>query len=193
MGRREYDGRKCTSAVEKEEVAMWRTFGIQALTGVAQPLFGDKLTAAMPIPPPDIDPVIHVADTSIYQDSDRINIEPGTANVDTVLVTAILGPTMMQVTSQGAPYHAHANSAMLELDIPAADVLVRGLSSNNQSVWVGVDDSITSSGGGLAIDEIIPSGQFRMTMTGQFNTVRTSDAWVAGNISDSFLPSAQVI
>ena len=193
MGRREYDGRQCANAVEKEEVAMWRTFGIQALTGSAQPLFSDKLTAAMAIPPFGVDPILHVANTAKYQQGDRINIEPGTANQDTVLVTTILSGTTMQVTSQGAPYHAHATNSLLELDIPATEVTIQGKSTNGNSVWIGADNTITAAGGGNAIHELIPSGDFRMTQSGQFNTIRTSDAWVAGNLSDSFIPAAEII
>jgi hypothetical protein len=170
---------------------MWRTFRKQALTGAAQPIFGDKLTAAMAIPPSHVDPIINVADTTIYQQGDRITLDAGQANADTVLITTIKSGTQMQVTSQGAPYHAHAANAIIALALPATEILISG---NAGTLYLGTDNTITAVGGGNVMYVILPGAGFRDTYSANWNTVRTDDLWMAGaGISDSAIVAAQVI
>jgi hypothetical protein len=170
---------------------MWRTFRKQALTGAAQPIFGDKLTAAMAIPPDGVDPVVTVADTSIYWEGDRFTIDADQANADTVLITHIKSGTQMQVTSQGAPYHAHAINAIIALAIPATEILITG---NASTLYLGTDNTITAVGGGNVIAAILPGAGFRDTYSANWNTVRTDDLWMAGaGVSDSAIVAAQVI
>jgi len=170
---------------------MWRTFRKQTLTGAAQPIFGDKLTAAMPIPPDGVDPIVNVADTTIYQQGDRITIDAGQTNLDTVLITTIKSGTQMQVTSQGAPYHAHAVNAIIALAIPCTEILFSG---NASTLYLGTDNTITATGGGNVIYAILPGAGFRETYSANWNTVRTDDLWMAGaGVSDGAIVAAQVI
>ena len=172
---------------------MWRTFRKQTLTGAAQPIFGDKLTAAMPIPPDGVDPIVNVADTTIYQQGDRITIDAGQTNLDTVLITTIKSGTQMQVTSQGAPYHAHAVNAIIALAIPATEIIFSG---NASVFYLGTDNSITATGGGNVIAQVgaAVAPPFRMTYSANWNTVRTDDLWMAGaGVSDGAIVAAQVI
>ena len=170
---------------------MWRTFRKQALTGSAQPIFGDKLTAAMAVPINGVDPVITVADTTIYWEGDRITIDAGQATADTVRIIKKLTATTMQVNNEGAPLHAHAVNAIIALAIPATEILISG---NGGAVYLGTDNTVTSTGGGNVIYEILPGASFRDTYTANWNTVRTDDLWMAGGgVSDSAIVAAQVI
>jgi hypothetical protein len=183
MGRREYDGRQCANAVEKEEVAMWRTFGVQTLSGVAQPLLGDKLTAAMAIPPASVDPIITVANTALYQDGDRITIDPGNTDSDEVMVVNIISPTTMQVTSQGAPYHAHAVNTVIALDLVCGLVLINPVAVA-ASLWIGADKTVTNVGGGSAFLPLIGGSSYNLGQ-GQWNVLRSTDQWMAGTGGDT--------
>ena len=169
---------------------MWRTFRKQVLTGAAQPIFGDKLTAAMAIPIDGVDPIIHVADTTIYQDGDRIVIDAGQATADTVRIVTRPTATTMQVTSEGAPYHAHAVNAIIALSISCTEILFSG---NGSALYLGTDNTITNTGGGNVVYEILPGASFRETYSANWNTVRTSDLWMAGSLSDTTIVAAQVI
>ena len=179
---------------------MFRTFGLQALTGNSQPLFADKLTVAMPIPPPSIDSIAHVANTAIYQPGDRITIDPLTASQDTLLVTTILTGTTMQVTSQGgAPQHAHAINAVIQLSISAGELIVEPVDGGAGNVYLGTDNTVTAGGGGNTFYKLlkVASGTqpnvFRATTSLSFNLVRTEDIWIAGSASDSYYATAEIV
>ena len=183
MGRREYDCRQRANAVEKEEVAMWRTFGVQTLSGSAQPLLGDKLTAAMAIPPANVDPIIAVANTAIYQDGDRMTIDPGNTDSDEVMVVAIISSTKMQVTSQGAPYHAHAVNTVIALDLVCGLVLINPITIA-ATFWIGADKTVTNTGGGSAFLPLTSGSSYNLGQ-GQWNVLRTTDQWMAGTGGDT--------
>ena len=173
---------------------MWRTFRAQALTGAAQPIFGDKLTAAMAVPIDGVDPIITVADTTIYWDGDRITIDPDLANADTVRIIKRLTATTMQVNNEGAPLHAHAVNAIIALSIPATEIIVSIKSRVGAgSIFLGTDNTVTNAGGGNVIYEVLPGYPFRDTYTSNWNTERTDDLWMAGGISDSAIVAAQVV
>jgi hypothetical protein len=179
---------------------MFRTFGLQTLTGSAQPLFGDKLTAALPIPPAGIDAIATVANTAIYQAGDRINIDPGLASQDTLLVTTILSGTTMQVTSQGgAPQHAHTNGALISLSISAGEVIVQLKDGTAANAVIGADNTVTAVPGGNVIQILYktaastPTVPFRFTNSMSFNTVRTDDAWIIGTAADTFIATAEIV
>jgi hypothetical protein len=179
---------------------MFRTFGLQALTGAAQPLFGDKITAALAIPPAGIDAIVTVANTAIYQAGDRINIDPGQSYVDTLLVTTILSGTTMQCTSQGgAPQHAHAVNAIISLSIPAAEIVVQLKDGTAANAVLGADNTVTAVPGGSVIQVLYktaaatPTVPFRFTNSVAFNTIRTDDAWIIGTAADTFIATAEIV
>lgn len=170
---------------------MFRTFGVVTLSGSAQPLLPDKLTAAMAIPPSGVDPIITVADTTKYQDGDRITLDPGNADADTVLVTAILTSTTMRVTSQGAPYHAHANNTVIALDLCSGIILISPI-ANSGNLWIGADKTVTNAGGGSAFLPLV-GGTFYNLGQGQWNVVRTTDMWMAGVLNDTVAIGVYVV
>jgi hypothetical protein len=162
---------------------MWRTFGVQTLNGSAQPLLGDKLTAAMAIPPANVDPILTVADTTKYQDGDRITIDPGNTDSDEVMVVAILSPTTMQVTSQGAPYHAHAVNTVIALDLVCGIVLINPIAVA-ATLWIGADKTVTNAGGGSAFIPLTAGSSYNLGQ-GQWNVLRSTDQWMAGGNGDT--------
>ena len=180
---------------------MFRTFGVQSITGTnAQPLFGDKLTAAMPIPPAGVDAIATVANTAIYQVGDRINIDMGQAAQDTLLVINILSSTTMQVTSQGgAAQHAHNSGALISLSISAAEIIVQLLDGTTGNAVLGSDSTVTTTPGGNAIQVLYktasgtPTVSFRFTNSVSFNAIRTDDAWIIGTASDKFIATAEIV
>ncbi len=179
---------------------MFRTFGLQTLTGASQPLFGDKITAALPIPPAGIDPIVTVANTAIYQAGDRFTIAPDTASADTLLVTTILTSTTMQCTSQGgAPLHAHSVNAIIALSIPCAELIVQLKDGTTGNAVLGSDNTVTATPGGNVVAIIYkttagtPTTPFRATNSATFNMVRTDDLWIIGTANDTFIAAAEVI
>ena len=171
---------------------MYRSWGFQTLTGNAQYLFQDKLTAAMAVPIHGVDPIIHVADTTKYQQSDRIILDPGQADADCVLVTTILSSTTMQVTSQGAPLHAHANNTVICLDIPCGQIVLQAGSGNSGSVYFGSDTTVTNAGGGSAFFSLLPIGSYSVGLA-QWNAQRTLDLVMAGTLNDTIGIGAYVV
>lgn len=178
---------------------MMRTFGVQTLTGTAQPLFGDKLTAAMAIPPQGIDAIATVANTAIYQQGDRFIVDPMQTNRDTFLVTNIINSTTMQVSSQGAPQHAHAANALIALADSCAEVIAQLLDGTAANAVLGADNTVTATPGGNAVYVLYktaagtPTVPFRMTNSVAFNEVRTDDLWIIGTAADKFIASAVVV
>jgi hypothetical protein len=170
---------------------MFRTFGVVTLSGSAQPLLPDKLTAAMAIPPSGVDPIITVADTTKYQIGDRITLDPGAADADSVLVSEILSPTTMQVTSQGAPYHAHAVNTVTALDLCSGIILISPI-ANSGNLWIGADKTVTNAGGGSAFLPLV-GGTFYNLGQGQWNVVRTTDMWMAGVLNDTVAIGVYVV
>lgn len=172
---------------------MMVTFGYQTLTGSAQPLFSDEITAALPVPLSTIDPILTVADTTIYEVGFRLVLEPGTANQDLLRVSRILSSTTMQCSYEGATPNAHAVNSVIALAVSAAELVVQPKSGNANSVFLGKDNTVTSAGAGHTFAEVVPGYPYRMTNSGQYNTVLTTDVWVAGTASQTFLASALVI
>ena len=171
---------------------MFRTFGVQTLTGNAQNLLQDKLTADFVISIATVDPVMTVADTTKYQVGDRITLDPGQSDADTVLVGTILGPTTMKVSSQGAMLHAHANNTIIALDLCSGIILVTAIIGNSGTVWLGADNTLTNIGGGSAFLPITAGGSYNLGQ-GQWNVVRSTDAWMAGTLNDKVAVAAYVV
>ena len=171
---------------------MWRTFGVLTLSGSAQPLMPDKLTAAMPIPPDGVDPIMTVANTAIYQVGDRITLDPGQTDADTVLVGTILTSTRMSVSSQGATLHAHANNTVIALDLCSGIILISPLSGNTGTLWIGADSTVTNVGGGSAFLPLVGGSSYNLGQ-GQWNVVRTTDQWLAGTLNDKVAIGVYVV
>lgn len=173
---------------------MQRTFGLQTLTGSAQPLFGDAMTAAMVLPLHHNVGTITVADSSKYQAGDRILLDPGAADQDIVLVQAKPTGTTLSVVSEGdAPLHPHANGTVMALSIPVADVVVQANFGTTNPQYLGQDNTVTSAGAGKVVYVVTVNTPYRATYAAGWNTVRTSDFWIAGTAADKFVASANQI
>ena len=167
---------------------MWRSWGLQTLTGSAQPMFADALTADMAVPPDGVDPILTVADTTKYQDGDRITLDPGAADADTVLVVTILSSTTMQVSSQGAPLNAHASNTVIALDLVCGILLV----NPTGDIWIGSDNTVTNTGGGSAFIPLSGGSSYNLGQ-GQWNVLRTTDQWMAGTMDETVGIGAYVV
>lgn len=175
---------------------MIRSWGLVALTGVAQPWFGDVTTASVGLAPHNGQIAVPVASTTRYRAGDRIILEPETANQDIFLVDGIKagGTTVLLCHSEGdAPTHVHASGVILQLSIPCMDVIIQ--SNAAAAVWLGPDNTVTAAGGSafFRVDPT-PSTPFRLAGSiGGSNNVRSSDGWMIGTAAQTVAVSAVVL
>ncbi len=176
------------------------TFGVQTLTGNAQPVLGDVLTAALANPfETTNDPVATVANTAIYQVGFRITIDPETVSQDSYKIIKILSATTMQLSLEGSKGHNHANGAIIQLAIAASDICVQALNGGAGAVVIGADNTVTAVPGGSAVFVLdkttspTENNVWRMTDSGQYNPVNTADAWMIGTAGDKVIVYALVI
>jgi hypothetical protein len=173
---------------------MLRSFGFQTVTGNAQPLLGDKITAAF-TPPPDISQAfkLTVADSSIYEQGDRVVMGPDQTSPNIVLVIGKPDSTHILCQSEGnAAMSAWVVNTILALDIACAEIVISAPSTNAASLWLGSKYNVTNTGGGSAFQEIVPSGSYNLGLP-QWNTLRSSEGVLAGTIGDKVGVVAVVI
>lgn len=173
---------------------MWRTFGLQTLSGSAQPILGDKLTAAALITQGGAVAQLTVGSTANnkYQRGDRLVLDPLQSNQDIVLVTGILSSTVLLVTSQDAKLQAHATNAIIQLAISFADLIVQCPSGNANHLYLGADNTVTNSGVGNVIADIQPAGSFT-DLGNHDNSYMTSDTWMAGTSTQNVIVAVRVV
>lgn len=175
------------------------TFGLLTMSGAAQPLFADKITAALPVPPQGIDPTVTVANTAIYQTGFRFLVDAGQATQDVLRVGTILTSTTMKCSYESAQPNAHAVNAVIALAIAASEIIVQLVDGGAGNAVLGSDKTVTTAMGGSAFYKLLKTAAgtqtvpYRMTDSAQYNVVRTDDVWIAGSSSDSYLPSAVVL
>lgn len=180
---------------------MIRSWGVVALTGSAQPWFGDVLTAAVALPRGDGIIPVTLAATRRYKVGDRIVLDPLQTNQDTLLIESIFSATVLYCASEGnAPTHVHSNGVILQLSIPAMDVSLQAVDGNAATVWLGSDDTVTAIGGGSAFYQLQkvtagqpPAGYREAGSIGGSNNVRTSDGWMIGTAADKVAVGAYVL
>jgi hypothetical protein len=165
---------------------MLRTFGVQTLTGAAQPWFGDVLTAAFS--PTGINKsgfyLVTVANTAKYQIGDRIVLGAGQVGANILLVEKIVSGTVLGCASEGdATVAAWPNGTIIAMDIACAQVIFQAPTSNADPVYLGTDNTVTNAGAGTSFGWCYPGGQYNFGVA-QWNTLRTSEGWMAGTASD---------
>lgn len=181
---------------------MIRSWGLVAMTGSAQPWFGAVTTAAIGLPAASTGIIlvtVSAADSNKFQVGDRIYVEPGTANVDVLLIGAINTTTgVMSCTSEGnATTHTHATTIIIQLSIVCADIIVQ--TDAAAVIWLGSDSTVTNIGGGSAFYQLLPFATpaqppvFRYSQSSTFNNLRTSDGWMIGTSTQLVAVSAVVI
>ena len=175
---------------------MIRSWGLQTLTGSAQPLFGDKLTADFSnLKATNGFYFVSVAKASQYQIGDRIILGYGGSNPTNCLLVGGVNTTtnILSCTSEGdAPVSNWANGTQIVLDIACAVLAIQGPTTNSGNIWFGSDSTVTNVGGGSAFAYISPSGSYTFGIP-QWNTLRTSEAWIAGTLNDKAGVAAIII
>ena len=173
---------------------MIRSWGLVTLTGAAQPWFGDVTTAAVGLAAGDGSIPVTVASTTRYGAGDRIVLDPGQTDADTLIVQGIKSSTVLLCYSEdGSATHTHVTNTILQLSIPAMDVIIQ--SNAAAAVWLGSDSTVTAAGGSAfyRVDPT-PSTPFRLAgSVGGANTVRSSDGWMIGTSAQTVAVSAVVL
>lgn len=174
---------------------MIRSWGQVTLTGSAQPLFGDTLTAAFSnLAPKNGFYIVTVASTTRYQVGDRIILGVGSGSpTNCLLVGQIPDSTHLYCTSEGdAPVSNWVNGTQIVLDIACGSYISQLAVANAGVVWLGSDNTVTNTGGGSAFWQITQGGAAPFGIP-QWNCLRTSELWVAGTADDKLGAAAIVI
>lgn len=175
---------------------MIRSWGLQTLTGAAQPLFGDVLTAAFSnLKATNGFYFVSVAKASQYQIGDRIILGYGGSTPTNCLMVGGVNTStnVLSCISEGdAPVSKWASGTQIVLDVACAVLAVQAPSPNAGNIWFGADGTVTNIGGGSAFAYISPSGSYNFGIP-QWNTLRTSEAWIAGTLNDKAGVAAIII
>jgi hypothetical protein len=173
---------------------MVRSWRFITMTGSAQPLFGDLLTAAFTGKRGKEGLYLAtVADTTKYQVGDRVIFGFGQAKPNLLMVDQLVSSTVLGLASEGnASVSAWGNGAQLCLSIACAQIVAQAAVLNAGNTYFGNDNTVTNTGGGSAFGEAGPSSSWNYGV-GQWNIVRTSEIWIAGAASDKLGVSAVVI
>jgi hypothetical protein len=173
---------------------MLRTFGQQTLTGVAQPIFGDKTTAPTNYAVSTGLMTIPVTSTvGRYQANDVVIVGYGTASAISVTVQSLDATHLYAKPTPDATVFTYGANTQLALSLAAMDITIQTSSTAVNPVWLGADQTVTSSGGGSVASQILPASFFRLTYNGQSNTVRSTDAWMAGTAGDQVICTAIIL
>ena len=109
-------------------------------------------------------------------------------------IDQITSPLKMLVKSEGDhPLNAHSSTSLTALAIAAQTIKIKAASGNSASVWPGVDNTVTNTGGGNVIDELIPSAVLIYETSTGNNGVHTDELWMAGTSGDKVIASAEVL
>lgn len=174
---------------------MIRSWGQVTLTGAAQPLFGDVLTAAFSnLAPTNGFYTVKVASTTRYQIGDRIILGVGSGSPTNVLMVGqILNSTTLYCISEGcAAVSNWPINTLIALDLACAYIEIQSTLGNAGVIWLGSDSTVTNVGGGSAFKEVTQGGSAPYGLP-QWNTLRTNELWFAGTASDKAGVSAVII
>lgn len=156
---------------------MIRSWGITVLTGAAQPVFGDVLTAAFVPPTGNNFGVLTVASTTRYQVGDRIILGAGNAAPNVVMVQGIKDATHLNVVAEaGGTLKPWVNGTLIALAIACFKIEVNPVAGDGAAVWIGSDNTVTAAPAGSAFAQIPWSIE---KSTGQ-NPINTDCAWMIG-------------
>ena len=173
---------------------MIRTWRLQTLTGAAQPMFGDVTTAAIAASDGSNIVLVHVGDTTLYQQGDRIVVGAGTGTSNILMVDVLTSSTVLQCRSEGnAPVSAYATNATIQLAINASDIRLYVMAGSLNPVYLGTDSTVTSTGGGNTFFQATTNTPFLYTdtVTGN-NPTNTAEVWMAAPVSTQAIAFAIV-
>ena len=173
---------------------MIRSWRLQTLNGSAQPCFGDTMTAAFIPSPSKVEGVVTVADTTLYQVGDRFIMAPGQSIADIVKIDQVKSPLLMLVKSEGDhPLNAHSSTTLIALSNAAQTIRCQAASGNGADAWIGADNTVTNSGGGNVVADLIPSAVYLYETSTGNNGVHTDEVWMAGKSGDKIINSFEVL
>lgn len=177
---------------------MVRTFGLQTLTGIAQPVIGDVTTAAVAVPFEGQDALITVANSAIYQVGDRIVLDPLTVNSTEYIVERIPSGTTLLARSHGNAF-AHASGAIIQLAPVCLDLVVLPNAGGAGPIFIGADNTITNAPAGNVIyrlEKIVAGTNGQPWHYGGgvgANILRASEVWTVGTAADTYFAYAVVL
>ena len=175
---------------------MIRYWGVQTLSGAAQPWFGDALTAAF-VPAGGTGPqIVTVASTTRYAVGDRIILGVGQAGAVALMVDRIVNATTLYCRSEGnAPVNAWANGTVLFLAINCNSISFQPLDGNTAAIWLGSSNLVAVAGGSsfrqmqkVAAGSIPDFWEYKPS-TGQ-NSLNTDLGWMIGTAADKIVIAA---
>lgn len=178
---------------------MIRTWGFQTLNGNAQPLFGDKITAAFnALKAPNGLYVLTVANAALYVIGDRIILGVASGSTTNCLLVEKLDTTnnLVYCASEGdAPVSAWASNTQLMLDIACYGLVIQLASATTNPVYLGADSTVTKTGTGSAFYELLniasmPPASFSLFKYDGQNPLRSSEIWFAGTSADKLTAAA---
>lgn len=166
-----------------------RTFGVQTLTGTAQPWFGDALTAAVIAQPQNVSnyqakTIISVASTTKYRVGDYLIVDPGTANREGCGIAGIPSATTLMVSGLTK---AHASAALVALNIKCFNVVIQNIGGT--ALYLGSDQTVTNVPGGSAFSYISIGGYWNYGYF-NYNGLRSADGWIVGTAASTYLAYA---
>lgn len=177
---------------------MIRSWGIVAMTGVAQPIFGDALTVAFVPPFGNNLGVLAVASTTRYRVGDRIILGVGQVGQNVVMVDGIKDATHLYVKSEaGAPLNAWVSTTIIALAINCFKIEVQGVDGNAAATWIGSDNTVAVAGGSaftqlqkVAAGAIPPTWFIENDMAQ--DPLNTNIGWMIGTAADKVGVAAHV-
>ena len=172
---------------------MIRSWGLVTLTGSAQPCFSDVTTAAVGLAAGDGSIPVTVASTTRYRAGDRIILNPGQSDADTVIVQYINSATVLTCYSEdGVTTNTHISGTIIALSIACSEILLTSQVGNAGTAWIGSDSTVTNAGAGSAFTYMSAGGFYNLGSP-TWNMLRSTEAWMAGTASDKVGVAAIVI
>lgn len=181
---------------------MVRTWGFQTVSGNAQPLFGDVLSAAFSGQAASKSGLYAVSVAAVlfgtspkYMQGDRIVLGFGGSTPTNILLVQTVDTVhnILYCKSEGdAPVAAWAINTQIALSISCAQIAINSKLSNAGNIEIGNDSTVTNTGGGSAFAEATPGGSYSYGIA-QFNALLTTELWFAGTANDAAGVAAIII
>ena len=178
-----------------------RGFGIQTVTGTAQPVFGTTLTAAV-TPTPDMytgnteprsqrsQTILPVANPYLVRKGDKVILGAAGAFVQTNMVAQDIGTVSAinigasTITVVGL-VRSHASGEFVVLSIEAARIKI---TANSYTLYLGEDSTVSATSPTL-VEYLLPGLSFDVGQSAIGNVHGTAHLWILGTAADTFLAS----
>jgi len=186
-----------------------RGFGIQTLSGTAQPVFGTQLTAAITLLTPDrysgnTDPRSQasiaqavVTSTQFFRLGDAVIVGPAAGPYDWAKVTKIAAgtPPAGTLTLQGLTT-THLATDFVILSIPCAGLTILPITVGS-TMYIGEDSTVSATSATLiyaiTTAQTAAGVDFSPSRAMAGNVLDTPHLWITGTSADKYLPSILLI